>query len=258
MQYIKKAEAAPAEWGTWFMTREKTPRRSYDYDTDYDLLAEPKKALEFLIQEQVGLCAYCQSQINPDTASIEHVIPKSFATEISTNYHNLVAVCKNPASDPYTNRSHCDKARGNLLIPSIIFYRNASIHYDKGKNGWKKNRFFSAQADGRITVNPDLSTAHSATQRTEIGDQANAFIEVLNLNHFALVANRRSTIEVLLNEKPKGHSNPSDYFRSQFSSYYRDKKRPNREFVLMYLFQKLQANPNDRDWLQRFLGPRPA
>lgn len=258
MQYIKKAELAPPLWDTWFSTREAPPRRSYDYAKDYAILANPSAVLAFLIQEQVGLCAYCQSEINPQTASIEHVIPKSFAPEISTDYHNLVAVCKNPIADPYTKKSHCDKERGNELIPSLIFYKNATIHFEREKNVWKKNRYFEAQADGRIAVNPDLMSNRFASHRTEIGDQANAFIEILNLNHSNLVAKRKLTLETLLNGKPTNPAELSAYFRARFRSYYLDRKRPNREFILIYLFQKLQANQHDRDWLNGFLGPVPA
>ena len=245
------------------MTREETPRRSYDYIKDEDKLEGKKEATAYLLSEQFGLCAYCQSELKLETASIEHVIPKSFAPEISTNYHNLVAVCKAPKTYKENGRtlSHCDKQRGNLLIPSIIFYRNATIHLDttkgKDKGIWKKNEYFEARADGWIVCNHEFLSNQIPAHKAVVGDQAKAFIEILNLNHPGLVANRKPTIEALLNGKPTISSNPSDYYRSRFQSYYRDRKKPNREFVLMYLFQKPLTSPNDQDWLQRFLSSEP-
>ena len=75
MQYINKSDSEPREWNAWFTTG--TGRRSYDYAADQGGLADLPLAKAHLWQEQNGLCAYCQSKLPIENASIEHVIPKT-------------------------------------------------------------------------------------------------------------------------------------------------------------------------------------
>ncbi|MBK9299096.1 MAG: TIGR02646 family protein [Bacteroidetes bacterium] len=175
MQYIKKQSTEPADWNNWFTV--PPLRRTFDYDADYAALPNLSFAKAYLIAEQCGLCAYCQQKIEVDNASIEHVTPKKHNKELSTSYFNLVAVCKkNQVKDPPTGLFHCDSTRGNLLMTPIIFYSNAQSIPDR------INKFFIAYASGEIGAKPNL--------QIEIKKQVEAFLEILNLNHSILKANR--------------------------------------------------------------------
>jgi hypothetical protein len=101
MQYIKKQNTPPIEWDIWFT--KAAGDRSYDYGNDNKSLTNLRQARQFLINEQHGLCAYCQQTISMENSSIEHVIAKEFNKELSTNYYNLVAVCKTQLKDTVTN-----------------------------------------------------------------------------------------------------------------------------------------------------------
>lgn len=127
MQYIKKSGLQPADWDHWFtLYTADGNRRSFDYKADYAALPDiPAHAKQFLLNEQYGLCAYCQGEITLGNSSIEHVIPKSANVHLSTSYHNLVAVCNEPVKDPATGKRHCDKERGDKILPHVIFYADA-------------------------------------------------------------------------------------------------------------------------------------
>jgi len=84
MQFINKSHLIPPDWDIWFTTA--TGRRTYNY-ADYQELRDLGLAKEYLLNEQSGLCAYCQKQITTDNASIEHIVPKSHNTALSTNYY---------------------------------------------------------------------------------------------------------------------------------------------------------------------------
>ena len=146
MEYIKKANSQPADWGNWFTTG--TGIRSYDYGADYSALRGLTDAKQFLINEQNGLCAYCQQDISKDNssiASIEHVVPKSINKELSTNYFNLVAVCNLKVKDSITNRLHCDNEKGSEVISPFIFYSDSSV------SNTVNNKYFEAYSNGQIS-----------------------------------------------------------------------------------------------------------
>lgn len=225
MQYIKKLPVEPPNWNDWFTV--PPSRRTYDYNRDYSALPDLGHAKAFLLLEQNGLCAYCQSKLDEATSSIEHITPKSQSVDLSTNYHNLVVVCKNPLSDPDTNKKHCDKERGNLLLSSIVFYSDSDC------TATASNRFFSAYSDGKLDVNHNLPEHEKR--------QVLAFIEILNLNH-PLLRNKRAkgyirTFTQSFSTIPKLHRRAfmiSEYRRILF-----DKKLPYRQFILIYLARKL-------------------
>lgn len=124
MQYIKKQNIPPSDWDKWFTTA--TGKRSYDYKTDYSALTQIENARAFLIAEQSELCAYCQKTIKLADSSIEHIVPKEQNIELSTNYHNLVAVCKTQVKDS-NGQYHCDKAKVNKPITPFIFLSNSDV-----------------------------------------------------------------------------------------------------------------------------------
>ena len=163
MQYIKKANQPPEQWDHWFTRTDA--KRSYDYGNDIDVLPNREGARLHLLTEQNYLCAYCQKKLTLENSSIEHVLPKSLNKELSTNYFNLVAVCKSPLPDPNTKRLHCDKEKGDKIIPPLLFLSNSDCGDDN--HAW-----FYARADGSIEIK------HPKNVQSGL---AAVFMETLNL-----------------------------------------------------------------------------
>lgn len=225
MQYIKKQPTEPQDWKDWFTVPPN--RRTYDYNKDSSALPSLALAKKFLLQEQNWLCAYCQSKLDEATSSIEHITPKSKNVDLSTNYHNLVVVCKSPLSDPDTNKKHCDKERGNLLLPSVIFYSDSDC------TEIASNRFFCAYSDGKLDVNHNLPEHEK--------QQIQAFIEILNLNHSLLRSKRaKGYIRIFsqnLSAIPKLQRKA--FIMSEYNRVLFNTKLPYRQFILIYLAGKL-------------------
>lgn len=231
MQYIKKQNTEPVDWNQWFTV--PPARRSYDYGTDYSSYPELHLAKSFLINEQNGLCAYCQQKITVGDASIEHVTPKEHNKELSTNYFNLVAVCKkNQITDPNTLKLHCDSTRGSELIPPIVFYSNAKSTLQR------TNKYFEARSNGEIVPkqNLDINTFQ----------QVDSFIEKLNLNHSNLVYKRakdtlRGIIEAY-NHLPNGSHQKGIFWRVKYQNVLNNPNQEFREFLLIFLGKKCGHN----------------
>ena len=228
MQYIPKNNVAPNTWESWFT--KATGERSYDYGRDYSSLTNLTEAKKYLIAEQHELCAYCQTSINTTNASIEHVIPKELNKELSTNYHNLVVVCKSQLKDIHTDRLHCDKEKANLLLTPFLFAADSDV------TGTKNNAYFAAYADGTITAR----TALNDNMKAEV----DAFIEILNLNHSALKQRRAKDVLNGLIEAfrsvPMHQKNT--FWRIQFQRILNNKKQPYRQYLLIYIGNRIGIN----------------
>jgi uncharacterized protein (TIGR02646 family) len=229
MQYIKKQVNEPPEWYHWFTVPPN--RRSYDYTQDSGALPNLRSAREYLINEQNGLCAYCQQKIEVEGSSIEHVISKAYNKELSTSYHNLVAVCnKNQVKDLVTDKFHCDRNRGSRLIAPIIFYSNAMSNSDR------VNAFFVAYADGQIVANPNLDS--------ELKPQVEGFVNILNLNHQILI-NRRSKDAlngIISGFRAIPKCQRQNFLEVQYNRILHNPKHPFREYLLIYIGRKLGMN----------------
>lgn len=225
MQFIKKLEVQPKDWDSWFTT--STNRRSYDYGKDYSDLHYLRKAKEFLLNEQNGYCAYCGQTINLNNSSIEHVIPKELNVTLSTSYHNLVAVCNTPLKDPDTGRDHCDKEKGSYIITPFIFHSNSDVVEAKG------NAYFKAKSDGTIEAKTNTTPSN--------WHQAQAFIEVLNLNHSLLKQNRAKDVlaGLISGFTACPAAQKGIYWKVQFKRILQNKNIPYRQFLLIYIAGKI-------------------
>jgi len=228
MQYIPKNNKIPDNWDSWFT--KATGERSFDYGKDYSALTNLVEAKKYLIAEQHGLCAYCQTAINTDNASIEHVVPKEKNLELSTNYHNLVAVCKSQVKDIYTGKMHCDKEKANQLITPFIFTNDSDV------TAARNNSYFAAYSDGTISAKPKLTV--------EIGNEADSFINILNLNHITLKQRRTKDVLNGLIEASTVVPNHQKriFWKLQFEKILLNKKQPYRQYLLIYIANKLGIN----------------
>jgi uncharacterized protein (TIGR02646 family) len=227
MQYIKKQNVEPVDWNQWFTV--PPARRSFDYGADYRSCPNLNLAKAFLIKEQNGLCAYCQQKITVGDASIEHVTPKEHNKELSTNYYNLVAVCKRlQVPDPDTKKLHCDSTRGSELISPIIFYANAN------STATGLNKYFKAYSSGEVLAKDNLDA--------KTKNQVDAFIENLNLNH-SVLKNKRA--KDLLNGISLAANSVVDkhrFWRAQYKRILLDLEHPFREYLLVYIGPKIGLN----------------
>lgn len=221
MQYIKKNDFEPPQWNTWFTTNQGL--RSYNYGQDYQILPNLSQARAHLIAEQHNLCAYCQKGIKLENSRIEHLIPKSACVELSTNYHNLVAVCDN-------RNNHCDVSKSDRLIPPIIFDCRAEIILDLNNDPVTNNRYFKVCGSGEIIP----KTEHP---------EASEFISKLNLNQETLKCQRKDLYQVF-NFKLKGLEQHQKRQRIEdFIDILRPKSdHPFRQFLLIAFCKKLGIN----------------
>ncbi|TFF39142.1 retron system putative HNH endonuclease [Mucilaginibacter psychrotolerans] len=225
MEYIRKQEGPPEDWDLWFTTA--TGVRTFDYGSDYGALTNLPSAKEFLLREQNFLCAYCQQTLTKESASIEHVIPKEYNVELSTNYYNLVAVCKSPLKDPITSRLHCDKEKQSRIIIPLIFISNNSANIDRN-NSW-----FDARSDGSIVPKHNASAEHFK--------QTEAFIETLNLNHLLLrEARAKDALDPIIQVSSQIPINErANFWKSRYSRILVNPRQPFRQFMLIYIGKKI-------------------
>lgn len=74
--------------------------------------------LDSLMKEQGYICAYCMQRISNERgkATIEHIVPRSYARDKELDYRNMVAVC-NGNRDARDNKiKTCDAHRGNAKM----------------------------------------------------------------------------------------------------------------------------------------------
>jgi uncharacterized protein (TIGR02646 family) len=130
---------------------------------DYKNIPNVKKDIKILLlKNQNYRCCYCQDTLNSDGSDshIEHLIPQSSCTELSTQWFNLFAVCH--------QRMHCDDengGKGGKPIPPYIILHNCE-------------EYFGYAPDGKIYAQKGKDEVTEAT------------IKLLNLNHNSLIAKR--------------------------------------------------------------------
>lgn len=147
------------------------------FDENQELGRCKRQLRQHLIDEQTGLCIYCECKINADSSHIEHVFPKSEDKypEKTFDYSNLVASC---------NGDKCDK--------------NQEWSGDERSCGhWKSDEFSEslflnpvADADlgDYFVFNKTHCTIESSPKNSERADYT---ITCLNLNS-ARLCNERS------------------------------------------------------------------
>lgn len=231
MQFIQKQQQAPENWYTeWFCKQGEETIPSYDYKRDYSGYTKIADARRFLLEEQSYLCAYCQKEITLETSSIEHILPKTFNPGLSTNYFNLVVVCKSPPKEENTHKYHCDKQRGDAPLVPFIFYNDCQVSSNTN------HPYFLVESNG--TIFPKYS------KNCPIFLQRTAFLEILYLNHENLKKGRKDKIDQILKTVAniREKDDKRKYFEGEFNRIYNDPTIEFRQFLLAWLSTKLGRN----------------
>jgi uncharacterized protein (TIGR02646 family) len=161
---------------------------------EYDFNNQQKKDLrEQIYKEQRALCCYCMKIIeidNPENsknATIEHFLPDSVFKENCADYFNLYLTCPNlhkneDEMEAVSAEKHCDKFKGNYLIPKFIGY----FHRENNGNVTKCEDFFQYSSQGFILPNGSYKTPEDYKKNYEnlnLDEKAALLtIETLNLN----------------------------------------------------------------------------
>lgn len=184
--------------------------------------------LAVLVDEQAGLCAYCNQAITPKTATIEHWICQSHNPGFDLKYFNLLAVCRGNQGGGVRS-SHCDKYRGeyaknDYFIPFFLFEKCLTTSWDSLNPFFDveynpKTQFYSGKI---IPRNTNLQGYPNNTKRIREA------IEMLNLNAEILVRARQRKWELVLENKEKINWNWYELF-----SYYLHSPTDFAEYVLL-------------------------
>lgn len=136
---------------------------------------------EAAIDEQRGLCAYCNGRLHRDhTTTLEHWRPRSDDNTEHFDWLNLLAVCSGGSSKDL----HCDKSRGNRPLTLNPTSRSPNTeqlveYYDDGRVG---------------SEDPAIEKELEST---------------LNLNAALLVRWRRATVDAITQELAAAESEGS-------------------------------------------------
>ncbi len=184
---------------------------------------EKAAALDALLAEQGGLCAYCMRGISAASAHVEHIVPQSMAAgeddPLSVDYQNLLAVC-----DGFEGSAEgltCDRARGNKVLSVNPLKPDTleSIRYMR---------------DGRI--------------RSEVPVIAQDLETTLNLNQSLLVRNRRVVLKELFGrlgryERLHGKSGLRRYCEKYLAAHLSDpsERIPYDGAIIYFMKKRLRA-----------------
>ncbi|TQL24988.1 uncharacterized protein (TIGR02646 family) [Zymomonas mobilis] len=106
MKQIKKTKE-PQSFSEW------KAKANSDWKPAWENLQNPEKVdiLEKLIEDQHGICCYCEARISVESAHIEHIVPRSIDIRKRLSFSNLLASCQKETQkgDPLT----CGKSRGD-------------------------------------------------------------------------------------------------------------------------------------------------
>lgn len=120
-----------------------------------------------LIEEQNGLCAYCECRIEKDNSHTDHLKPKSIYPNLEFNYNNLVASCEGffPENKDRMNKT-CGHRKDSKFDEDLFLDPTTIINI--------ANYFIYNKDTGEIFPNPNKCDNEQM--------QATYMIDLLNLN----------------------------------------------------------------------------
>jgi uncharacterized protein (TIGR02646 family) len=160
---------------TSLTTHRLQPHSNYDNYTGKNALRQS------LIDEQRGLCCYCQSRIRPDTASmkIEHWRCQDNYPGRQLDYQNLLGACLGGHGRP-EREQHCDTRKGS---DDLCFCLTDSAH--------PIERQIKFLGNGEITSDDE--------------NIKNALNDILNLNLDQIVRNRKAVLDAFKQRLGRGN-----------------------------------------------------
>jgi uncharacterized protein (TIGR02646 family) len=169
MKYISK-RAEPKEFTAW------KALANDDWQPTYrDLRGIEKQAVHSsLIQEQGGLCCYCEDSVNSGNSHIEHFRPQSDHHVDPLDYSNMLCSCQRNLREQAPR--HCGNAKGDWFDGNLLISPLDQKCEDR----------FAYAADGSIRASHPNDEAAKTT------------IDKLELDCAKLRSRRKATIDALL------------------------------------------------------------
>ena len=170
-------------------------RRNANQKLVYDDFEHKKKLNDLLIEEQGGICCYCQQKITElkITKTIgdshnEHLIPQSKREDLQTNHGNIFACCCFSSGFP-EKLQHCGEAKKEKLIYEFIKWVDCNHHFKYNIKGEIMPegcyQSFKDFVDNEASLNFKQKKALEA-------------ITILNLNQISLKEEREKDITALI------------------------------------------------------------
>lgn len=169
----------PKEWKVF----RKTPNTGF---------AGIKELRETLLKEQGFICGYCMREIpvpkkpfpNSPSTKIEHLIKRVPQTapnfmQITMGYDNFI-ICCDGIIDGNPNDPHCDSKKLKKDLDKRLFPTNPNIE-----------NIIKYSSSGEIKTNDNI-----------LNDEIK---NILNLNHYLLLHNRKSVLDMIIRELGKTH-----------------------------------------------------
>jgi uncharacterized protein (TIGR02646 family) len=197
----------------------------------YDTFKDKKKLNDLLIEEQGGICCYCQQKItelkrtkNSGDSHNEHLIPQSVNEDLQTNHGNIFACCC--FSSGFSKElQYCGEAKGNNLIYEFIKWVDCVHH-------------FKYNIEGEIM--PEgcyLSFKEFEDNKKSLDFKQKKALEaiiILNLNQISLKEERKKDIAALITMLNKFSVEQIKVKMEEF------KVRPYKRFIDMLLYYMRQ------------------
>ncbi len=221
MKRIKGLAAAPSALAQ-FVVDPTTPN-TWSAFGNYQAGAGRKEITTALVEQQHGLCAYCEISLVSDDTRVEHFVPQSdpvSGAALAVDHRNLMAVCMGgsnasfgPAAlnpdptrylDPVKANMSCDAAKGNT--PANMFIDPRSVPAFPS--------LFSVNEDGELSADPASCAAHNVDVTA-----VERHIQGLRLNVGRLRNQRRAVRDALTQAYQTFYALPEPLFRQQLLAF---------------------------------------
>jgi uncharacterized protein (TIGR02646 family) len=206
--------------------------------TSYNnLYGNQKQALlKVLIEEQSGLCAYCNQPVTVNTATVEHFICQSHSPSFDLKYFNLIAVCRgNPGNN--VDLKHCDKYRAekyknDYFVPFFLFDKCLTQNLNS------PNPFFDVEYNPRTQLFSGRIIPRNQNMQGYPRNESRIreAIDVLNLNAQVLVEARKQKWYTVEDTREKLGLTWEDLFQN----YLNMPGAGFSEFILLAIRKKIQ------------------
>ena len=118
MKYIEKSSVEPSSLSDW-KAQDKMYKRA---KAKWKRFGNPYKE-EFkkdLIDEQGGICCYCEQKLKIDDSHLEHLLPQKFDSfsESLFDYNNLLCSCQKELKKGEPR--HCGNSKGSLYDKDLL------------------------------------------------------------------------------------------------------------------------------------------